>query len=316
MGSAIGNLAKFFVGSRGLKKQGKARNIEMGEQAEMEAEQQARQSQALAETLAGWGINPDLPQDSPVFGEAMRRSRPPAPTPAAKPEKAKLADGKTYWITGDKAGQQVVEGIEPPEPAGKMAELADGYTYWTTGPDKGKRVNPNVEAAAPGPQTVVNVTNQPELQKSTVGQLEKKLIQSQESLGRMDQIITDFKPEYLTIGDKIETSLLGWQEKAGMTLDPSQKKALADRATFFQKTFDSVNRAIRDMTGAQMSEGEADRLMRGMPNQDDAPTEFMAKMQSVIGQIKSYDRLYRETMGQGIGPTGEAAPNSDPLGLF
>ena len=167
---------------------------------------------------------------------------------------------------------------------------------------------------------MVNVSNQPNIEKSTKGQIEKKLLQSLESLGRMDEIVKEFKPQYLTIGDKVETTLLGWQEKVGMTLDPAQKKALADRATFFQKTFDSVNRAIRDMTGAQMSEGEADRLMRGMPNQDDAPTEFMAKMQSVIGQIKSYDRLYRETMGQGLGPAGEAAPpstpESDPLGLF
>ena len=49
-----------------------------------------------------------------------------------------------------------------------------------------------------------------------------------------------------------------------------------------------------------MSEGEADRLMRGMPNNDDSPSEFMAKMEAVISQVKSYDRIYRETLGQGI----------------
>ena len=31
----------------------------------------------------------------------------------------------------------------------------------------------------------------------------------------MDEIVAEFKPEYLTIGDKVETTLLGWQEKAG-----------------------------------------------------------------------------------------------------
>ena len=39
----IGGLAKFFVGQRGLKKQGQARDIEMEQQAEMEAAQQAEQ---------------------------------------------------------------------------------------------------------------------------------------------------------------------------------------------------------------------------------------------------------------------------------
>ena len=55
VGSAIGDLAKFFVGARGLKKQGKARDIEMEQQAAMEAEEQARQSQALAQTDGRYG---------------------------------------------------------------------------------------------------------------------------------------------------------------------------------------------------------------------------------------------------------------------
>ena len=42
IGGAIGNLAKFFVGQRGLKKQGQARDIEMEQQAGMEADQQAQ----------------------------------------------------------------------------------------------------------------------------------------------------------------------------------------------------------------------------------------------------------------------------------
>ena len=96
------------------------------------------------------------------------------------------------------------------------------------------------------------------------------------------------------------------KKRLACLLTPPRRRPWRTGRRSWQKTFDSVNRAIRDMTGAQMSEGEADRLMRGMPNQDDSPTEFMAKMQSVIGQIKSYDRLYRETMGQGLGPMGEA----------
>ena len=86
VGSAIGNLAKFFVGQRGLKKQGQARDIEMDQQAAMEAEQQARQSQALAETMAGMGIEGDpgaLQRNPNLMAEAMRRSRPQEP-PAPK----------------------------------------------------------------------------------------------------------------------------------------------------------------------------------------------------------------------------------------
>ena len=49
----------------------------------MEAEQQAVRDQALAETLAGWGIDPNLP-DSNVRDEAIYRSRPEKPKAAGR----------------------------------------------------------------------------------------------------------------------------------------------------------------------------------------------------------------------------------------
>ena len=298
----------------------------------MEADKQAQQSESLARVLGGiLGRDVD-PMDAAtlsgnpnLMGAAIEQSRPQEPKveadPLSKPfsKPVELMNPETGEVAGAitpaEARELYSQGYRIPqkETERRILKSPAGFNYYE---DTGERVNPNAKGKASGPQTVVNVTNQPDIEKSTKAQLEKKLIQSRESLGRMDEIVAEFKPDYLTIGDKIETKLLGWQEKAGMTLEPSQQKGLADRATFFQKTFDSVNRSIRDMTGAQMSEGEADRLMRGMPNQDDSPTEFMAKMQSVIGQIKSYDRLYRETMGQGLGPAGEAASDPDPLGLF
>ena len=102
MGSAIGNLAKFFVGSRGLKKQGKARDIEMEQQAAMEAEEQARRDQAMAETLAGWGVDPNLP-DSNVRDEAIFRSRPQEPKPEAAPVSPDAS--KAVYLTNPDTGE-------------------------------------------------------------------------------------------------------------------------------------------------------------------------------------------------------------------
>ena len=154
VGSAIGDLAKFFVGSRGLKKQGQARDIEMSEQAAMEAEEQARQSQALAETLAGMGIEGDpgvLQQNPNIMTEAMRRSRPQEPTPEADPKMVKGRDGANYWATGPQAGQRVLPNVDAPpepEPEGKTIKGADGFNYWTTGEKAGQRVLPEVEKPA------------------------------------------------------------------------------------------------------------------------------------------------------------------------
>ena len=58
-GQMIGNLAKVFVGSRGLKKQGRLR-MEEQEQAKMAQEQKALQGrESLAQLLSGMGINVD-----------------------------------------------------------------------------------------------------------------------------------------------------------------------------------------------------------------------------------------------------------------
>ena len=86
IGGAIGNLAKFFVGQRGLKKQGQARDIEMEQQAGMEAAQQAQQSEALARLLSGLNIDVDsaeagILQENPnIMSEVMQRTRPQEPS--------------------------------------------------------------------------------------------------------------------------------------------------------------------------------------------------------------------------------------------
>ena len=103
VGSAIGNLAQMFVGQRGLRKQGQARDIEMDQQAGMEAEEQARQSEALAQTMADMGIEGDpnvLSGNPDLLGEAMRRSRPQEPTPEAAPDAS-----KAVYLTNPDTGE-------------------------------------------------------------------------------------------------------------------------------------------------------------------------------------------------------------------
>ena len=158
VGSAIGNIAQFFVANRGLKKQGKARDIEMEQQAGMEAEQQAQQSEAMARLLSGLNIDVDsaeagiLQQNPNIMSEVMQRTRPQEPEPEAAPKMVKGQDGANYWATGPEAGQRVLPNVEAPEapaPDRKMLKGADGFNYYT---DTGERVLPDVEkpvAAAP-----------------------------------------------------------------------------------------------------------------------------------------------------------------------
>ena len=125
VGSAIGNLAKLFVGQRGLRKQSKARDIEMDQQAAMEAEQQAQRDQALAETMAGMGIEGDpgaLTRNPDLMRAAIEASRPPEAKPEAEAPRYSPSSrtGRPDWITGpdskEKQGGGGRKPAEAPEP--------------------------------------------------------------------------------------------------------------------------------------------------------------------------------------------------------
>ena len=107
IGGAIGNLAKFFVGQRGLKKQGQAREIAMDEQAEMEAAQQAQQSEAMARLLSGLGIDVDSAEAGILQAKPQHHGRgheadPPARAASRKPRRGRPSS-RTGRPTGSRA---------------------------------------------------------------------------------------------------------------------------------------------------------------------------------------------------------------------
>ena len=186
-GTAIGNLAKTFFGSRGLRQQGQAKQ------------------EGLAKALAGAGINVDpavLSAPPHIQAEIFRRSRPQArekttdvrgrkrytdtgellfpnvespevadplkkeyakPLELRHPETGQLegahtpADARRLYSQGYRAPQE--------EKDAQIKKSADGYLRYTSGPKEGQRVNPNVQRWEKGPRTVVNVN--PPIQKKT-----------------------------------------------------------------------------------------------------------------------------------------------------
>ena len=155
IGGAIGNLAKFFVGQRGLKKQGQARDIAMDQQEQMEAAQQAQKSEAFARLLSGLGIDVDsaeagILQENPnVMGEVMQRTRPQEPKAApVSPDASKAVilknpdTGETRPVFNQKDMQaawsegfrQPVEEPEAPRSFDKAREYRNpaGDVQWIT----------------------------------------------------------------------------------------------------------------------------------------------------------------------------------------
>ena len=80
-----------------------------------------------------------------------------------------------------------------------------------------------------------------------------------------------------------------------------------------------MNEYIKSITGAAMSEPEAQRILRGMPNpgqglfDGDSPTEFKAKLDDAMKQTRLALARYEYIKRNGIGLTDRAGNAVIPL---
>jgi hypothetical protein len=80
-------------------------------------------------------------------------------------------------------------------------------------------------------------------------------------------------------------------------------------AAFRRDVLSQVNSYIKQITGAQVTEGEADRLMATMPTMEDQDDVFMAKLQAARDQVSRYQSRYKDQLrkvGRGVGYTSGA----------
>lgn len=104
----------------------------------------------------------------------------------------------------------------------------------------------------------------------------------------LDQIQRN--PELLdnahTMTGRAQMGLLKLRDRSGIDMfdiGPEQEKAVGDTAQYRQLLLTNVNQYIKDITGAQVGQGqETTRLMAVQPNENDSPSELVAKLQGAI----------------------------------
>ena len=112
-----------------------------------------------------------------------------------------------------------------------------------------------------------------------------------------------FDPDYLTYQTKIEQSALKVAEKAGVDIGESGREKITKVSKFKRNAIENLNLYIKEITGAQMSEAEADRLRKAVPDaENDSPTEFKAKMDDAIEQLRKKQTRYAYALENGIEP--------------
>ncbi len=157
--------------------------------------------------------------------------------------------------------------------------------------------------------------------KKTAGEIEKKLIDAQEGLARLKSIRDKLNPKFLQFPAKLKSALLAQKEKLGFAISDEDKKSLSEFAKFKRNAASNLNRYIKEITGAQMSEKETVRLTRAVPNagvglfDGDSPTVFKAKMDEAIANIEASARRFHHLRENGFISEGER-PSEDLVEQF
>jgi len=145
-----------------------------------------------------------------------------------------------------------------------------------------------------------------DITKKTQGAIEAKLLGGQEQLKRMRIIQRGFKPEYQELGARLARAWTGLKAHVGMDVSEDEKTKLSEYKSFQRKAIENINLYIKELTGAQMSEKEADRLRLAQPDPGekwylgDDPITFKAKMDDVIKFAGASVARYNKYRAEGL----------------
>ncbi len=160
-----------------------------------------------------------------------------------------------------------------------------------------------------GPTTAAGLT------KATTTDIEKQLLGANEGYVRLQNIAASFKPEYQELGTRWDNLVTSWKAKLGGAgaVSLEDKKSLTEYAAFRRDAFSNMNLYIKNITGAQMSEAEAKRLTKAIPDPGDTllggddPITFKAKLESAMRELGKAKVRYAYYLKKGIVNVDEIA---------
>ena len=164
---------------------------------------------------------------------------------------------------------------------------------------------------------ITNTVNPMQPTKSVINGLQDSLINGGERRMRYNQIEATFDPKYLNVPYRAGQAWLSLKEKFS-ELSEEEKQNLREFSQFRQNSVNNLSKSIQEITGAAMGVEEAKRITAGLPNpgvgltDGDSPTEFKAKLDQTIYQLKLVEArtVYLLANGLTLGSVSlDAMPN-------
>lgn len=184
-----------------------------------------------------------------------------------------------------------------PEPTSQLGKLISERNQYAPGSKEYAIYDQAITKFQPGGVTVNLPPNAPLIPgKPAQNKVDEGLLDTGMRLQALGAIERQFKPEYQQLGTRFDAAKLAAKDKygglVGLTLDPGETKFLTEFSSYKRNAIDSMNQYIKSVTGAAMTNAEAERILKGLPNagtglfDGDSPTEFKAKMDDAIKQTR------------------------------
>lgn len=143
-----------------------------------------------------------------------------------------------------------------------------------------------------------------ELKTPTVTKLQDSIVGATDELDRLNNIGKGFDPKFLQIPGRLKGSALKIKDLAGgmlgdMTSD--ETKYLTKFATFKADANKNLSLILNRLSGAAISPTEGERLKKGIPNDEDSPTEFVAKYNASVKDASRVIMRANWALKNGIG---------------
>lgn len=195
------------------------------------------------------------------------------------------------------------QGVDPQTGQPGFYQFANGQLV-----GKVEGVNPPAQTGiVVGPDGTVTVGAP--LSSGNIGKAQEKVTGAIDNLSRLKDIRSTFDPQFLTYVGKGRQALLKTKERAGVSLDPTEKQYLGQYRQFSEGVEQFFNQYKKDITGAAAAVAEISALKDSIINTDLSPTEFTSSYDRLVNEATRTINIQNSLLEKGLSPSSKDFQN-------